>query len=124
MESVNTLELVIKLVAKTGLFFAKVDGNYSEREKSFLQAYIDQLVSTGGTEQEVREMIGDFDQQVITLEEVVADTREILHRLPAAQARIVKLMLYSYISDIIEIDGEQCSDEKTAFHAWEEAIYG
>ena len=123
MENENTLELVIKLVAKTGLFFAKVDGNYSMRERAFMKSYIDQLVQSGGTEDEVRTLLGDIERRSITLDEVVADTRELLSQLSENDARIVKLMLYSYINDVVKADGDDCPAEKEAFVAWSKALY-
>ncbi|MBO7609916.1 MAG: TerB family tellurite resistance protein [Muribaculaceae bacterium] len=123
MEDIRTLEKVIRLVAKTGLFFAKVDGEYSDRERAFLQAYIDQLVNAGGTPEEVQALIGNIEEQNITLDNVVADTREVLQCLPDNDARIVKITLYSYISDIVAADGDDCPAEKAAFEAWCEALY-
>lgn len=123
MENVNTLEDVIKLVAKTGLFFAKVDGHYSEREREFLKSYTAQLVNAGGTEEEVRRILGDMEQQNITLDEVVADTRQVLAQLTPNDARIVRLMLYSYINDVVTADGDDCAAEKAAFVAWNKALY-
>lgn len=123
MENVNTLEQVIRLVAKTGLFFARVDGEYSDRERAFIQAYIDQLVQAGGTLEEVKAIIGDIERKSITLDEVLADTREVLDQLSPNDARIVKLMLYSYINDVVKADGDDCAAEKAAFEAWNAALY-
>ncbi len=123
MENTNALEMIIKLVAETGLFFAKVDGNYSERERAFFNAYIDQLVQQGGTRDEVMALIGDVEQRNITLEEVLDHTKALLARLSPDEGRVVKLTLRSFITDIIDADGEDCQAEKDAFKAWEEALY-
>lgn len=122
MENLKTLEQVIKLVAKTGLFFAKVDGDYTEREQAFMQAYIDQLVQAGGTPEEVDELIGHLEQETITLEDVIADTHALIGSLPPNDARIVKIMLFSYISDIVAADGDDCPAEKAAFEAWNQSL--
>ena len=122
MENLKTLEQVIKLVAKTGLFFAKVDGEYTEREQAFMQAYIDKLVEAGGTPEEVQAIIGDMENQPITLDEVIADTHALLNSLPPNDARIVKIMLFSYVSDIVAADGEDCPAEKAAFDAWNQSL--
>lgn len=123
MDNTNALELVIKLVAKTGLFFAKVDGEYSDRERAFINTYIEQLVNQGGTEEEVRQIIGDIEHQNITLDEVVADTKQLLSGLRPGEADVVKLTLYSFINDIVKADGDDCPAEKEAFKAWNEALY-
>lgn len=122
MENLKTLEQVIRLVAKTGLFFAKVDGDYTEREQAFMQAYIDQLVQAGGTPAEVEELIGNIENEPITLEGVIADTHALLESLPPNDARIVKIMLFSYISDIVAADGDNCPAEKAAFDAWNQSL--
>ena len=122
MENLKTLEQVVKLVAKTGLFFAKVDGEYTEREQAFMQAYIDQLVQAGGTTEEVEALIGNLEQETITLDEVIADTHALLNSLPPNDARIVKIMLFSYVSDIVAADGDDCPAEKAAFETWNQSL--
>ena len=122
MENVNALELVIKLVAKTGLFFAKVDGNYSERERAFINAYIEQLMAQGGTQEEVREIIGDVENRNISFDEVMTDTRQLLKALSPAEANLVKMALYAFINDIVKADGDDCPAEKEAFVKWNKAL--
>ncbi|MBO4871439.1 MAG: hypothetical protein J5565_05600 [Muribaculaceae bacterium] len=123
MENVNVLEQVIRLVAKTGLYFAKVDGDYSEREKAFIQVYMEQLEQAGGTKEEVEAIIGDIEHRNITLEEVVGDTRQVLETMTPREAGIVKLTLCSFIDDIVKADGEDCKAEQEAFEAWKAALY-
>lgn len=122
MENVNALELIIKLVAKTGLFFAKVDGNYSDRERAFINAYIEQLMAQGGTREEVRELIGDVEERNITFEEVMADTHQLLGLLPPTDASMVKMALFAFINDIVKADGDDCLAEKEAFKKWNSAL--
>ena len=116
-ENTNLIEQVIKLVARTGLFFAKADGQYSEREQAFINEYIAQLAKDGSPD-EVRALLGDVEHEHITLEGLVADTRAVLEQIPVNDADMVTLMLYAFINDVVKTDGEDCPAEKEALRQW------
>lgn len=121
--STQLMEQVIKLVARTGLFFAKADGDYSEREQAFIEAFIAQLAQDGSAE-EARALVGDVADEHITLDQLVADTRQVLQQLPPNEADMVKLMLYAFITDMVAADGCNCTAEQEAMQQWRDALAG
>ena len=104
-ENVNLIEQVIKLVARTGLFFAKADGDYTEREQAFINEYVNQLARDGSPD-EVRALLGDVEHEPVTLDQLIADTQALLAQLPVADGQMVSLMLYAFINDVVKADGD------------------
>jgi len=76
-ENYQSIELVVKLMAKTGLFFASVDGEYADSERIFIENYINQLSKVGPVD-EVKDMLENALNQHFTLGEIIADTRQLL----------------------------------------------
>ncbi len=116
-ENVNLIEQVIKLVARTGLFFAKADGDYTEREQAFINEYVNQLARDGSPD-EVRALLGDVEHEPVTLDQLIADTQALLAQLPVADGQMVSLMLYAFINDVVKADGDDCPAEKEALRQW------
>ena len=116
-ENVNLIEQVIKLVARTGLFFAKADGDYTEREQAFINEYVNQLARDGSPD-EVRSLLGDVEHEPVTLDQLIADTQALLAQLPVADGQMVSLMLYAFINDVVKADGDDCPAEKEALRQW------
>ena len=114
---IQVMEQVIRLVARTGLYFAKADGNYTEREQAFINAYVEQLAMEGDAEQ-AQALVAEATRECITLDSLVADTRSLLALLPPTHADMVKLMLYAFINDVVKADGDDCPTEKEALRQW------
>ena len=102
----DSIELTVKLVAKTGLFFACVDGEYSESEKIFIENYINSLSN-------VR----------FTLDEIVADTRQLLGYFPEVEdKKAIVMSMYNFIQRVITADGVEHPNEVEALQKWAEAL--
>ncbi len=117
----NIIEQTIKLVARTGLFFAKADGHYSEREHAFIDAFVAQLALEGSPD-EARALVADVEHEAITLHQLVADTRALLGTLPPDQADTVLLMLYAFATDVVNADGTHSPAERQALTQWRQAL--
>ena len=67
---------VVRLMAKTGLFFANCDGQYAQPEKDFIHGFIAQIEQVGTIDEELkREVTGAIDRKY-TLEESFATRRK------------------------------------------------
>ncbi len=111
----------IQLVARTGLYFAKADGHYSEREHAFIDAFVAQLALEGSAD-EARTLVGAVEQETITLDQLLADTRALLGQLPPDQADTVLLMLYAFATDVVNADGDSHPAEREALAQWRQAL--
>ena len=118
----QSIELTVKLVAKTGLFFACVDGEYSESEKIFIENYINNLAKVGPVD-EVKEMLENALNVRFTLDEVIADTRERLGYVPEPEdKKAIVMSMFNFIQHVITADGVEHPNEVEALQKWAEAL--
>lgn len=120
----NTLavERMVRLVAKTGLYFSCVDGQYDDSERQFLDNYLAQLAGVGPVD-EVKDMIEHAMDRPVTFDEVVADTREVLDMFTTAGEReMIEMSLFNFINSVIRADGVEHPAERESFIAWANAI--
>ncbi|MBQ9465939.1 MAG: TerB family tellurite resistance protein [Muribaculaceae bacterium] len=122
MDNLKAIELIIPLVAKTGLFFSCVDGQYADSERRFIQNYLDQLAAVGDIS-EVKDLIEGAAKQQITLDEIIADTRRLLDTFDSPDdKRAVMLALYNFVDNVIKADGQEHPAELQAVTQWLEAL--
>jgi len=121
MANEKSIGKVILLAAKTGLYFANVDGEYDVKEKEFIDNYIQKLSEIGPID-DVKEEIEALVGQTFTLDEVVADTRDLLEDFSGLEKMLIRSTLNQFAKKIIKADGEQAPVEKTAYAMWKEAI--
>ena len=118
----DSIELTVKLVAKTGLFFACVDGEYSESEKIFIENYINSLSKVGPVD-EVKDMLQNALNVRFTLDEIVADTRQLLGYFPEVEdKKAIVMSMYNFIQRVITADGVEHPIEVEALQKWAEAL--
>ncbi|MBQ1724246.1 MAG: TerB family tellurite resistance protein [Muribaculaceae bacterium] len=123
-QKINTqaIELVVKLVAKTGLYFSCVDGEYADSERQFIENYLAQLSKVGPVD-EVQDMLRKALYNRFTLEEVVADTKALLAQFdrPLDRQSII-MSLFQFIDKVVKADGVERGEEKSAIIAWAKAL--
>ena len=121
-QNTQAIELVVKLVAKTGLFFSCVDGEYADSERQFIENYLSQLSKVGPID-EVEEMLRNALHNHFTLDEVVADTKALLAQFDRPGDRQMVIMsLYQFIDKVIKADGVENPDERQALIDWAKAL--
>ena len=112
----------MKLMAKTGLFFASVDGEYSQSERIFIENYINSLSQVGPVD-EVKDMLENALNTRFTLEEIIADTRQLLGYFPEVEdKKAIVLSMYNFIQQVIQADGVEHPAEKDALLQWANAL--
>ena len=124
MDNQNTqaIERMVRLVAKTGLFFSCVDGEYADSERQFLRNYLEQLAKVGPVD-EVKDMIEHAMDQPITFDEVVAETRELIAMFDSSfDKEMIEMSMFNFIDQIIKADGVEHPAEREYFIAWANAI--
>lgn len=121
-QDIKAIELIVKLVAKTGLYFSCVDGVYDDTERKFIENYIGQL-SRVGDASEVKQMIEHALDQHFTHDEIVANTRELLSRFPSPNDRhAIVMALFQFVDSVIKADGVEHPAETEALIKWAEAL--
>lgn len=117
----EAISKVIMLAAKTGLFFAKADGQYDVAEKQFIESFIDKLAAIGPVD-EVKESLEGLLQRNITLEEIDADTDSLLAEFSGLEKMLVRATLTQFVQRVIQADGQKHEKEEALFEAWKAAI--
>ena len=121
-QNLQTIEQTIRLVAKTGLFFASLDGDYSQGERNFIDNYKNRLAQVGPVS-DVQQTFDTIWDHPITLQEVINDTRTLLDQLPTpGDKQAVVATLAHYIQQVIWADGNEHPAERDAAIAWLNAL--
>ncbi len=115
------IEKVIKLVTKTGLFFAHADGVYDVREKKFINSFIDKLAEIGPVDEVKAEIEGSLTK-TYTLEEIVAETKDLLKDFNEPEQDVIKLTLRQFVTNVINSDYVEKKAESELFETWKKAL--
>lgn len=112
------LENVVRLMAKTGLFFANCDGQYAQPEKDFIKSFIAQIEQVGTIDEELkREVTGAIDRKY-TLEEIVRDTQEVLEGFNRDEQKAILLTIDAFVAKVIKADKRMAEAENANRMAW------
>ncbi len=109
-------------MAKMGLFFASVDGEYADSERTFIENYINQLSAVGPVD-EVKDMLENALNQHFTLDEIIDETRQLLTYFTQPEDKqAIVMSMANFIEQVIRADGVEHPAEKQAFLAWANAL--
>jgi len=118
----NAIAKAVKVVAKTGLFFSCIDGEYADSEKQFIENYINELAQFGGID-EVTPLLDNPLDKHYTLDEVIADTRDLLESIDSpADRRAIAITLADFIRQVVMADGKERPAEREAFIKWADGV--
>ncbi|MCQ2218520.1 MAG: hypothetical protein MJZ33_08585 [Paludibacteraceae bacterium] len=112
------------LMAKLGVYFGAADGDYSDKEKAFVNLFIGLLKTQGNIDMGIEEVIRSTTDKTYTLDELVAEAKEFLQQKdtdPAEVKTTIKTM-NQFIETVIQIDGTRTSEEDAEFAKWQKAI--
>lgn len=108
----------VKLAAEIGLFFAKVDNDYDEKEKEFIINYINSLKQSTPLASEEEAEIKKISEHHFTLAEVIADTKDLLNEYKDEEHYPLLNSLSVMINQVINADGIVTKEEADAFAMW------
>lgn len=121
MENTKSIESIISLIAKTGLFFANVDGSYDSREKKFIDRFIKKLEKLGPVDH-VKPLLQGTLQETYTLDEIVAETKDLLKDFNPVEQSAIKMTIEEFVNDVIGADYVANKAERKNFNAWKKAL--
>ena len=120
MGDIEKLVKVVKLMAKTGLYFASCDGDYSQRD--FLEAYVSGIESIGSIDDELKQSVYSTFDKTYSLEEIVEDTKEMVDGFEPEQRTAVLKEMQQFIIKVIRLDNKVDSKEEAEFVKWNKAL--
>ena len=113
---------LIKIVAETGIFFAKCDESFDESERVYIDHYLDKLILNGSiTQKQKTELLTNINSD-ITLSELVSKTNSLIIRTPAEERiPLIKTLSY-FINGVIMADGVIHPKETKYYTEWKEML--
>ena len=112
---------VIDLMAKAGLFFAKVDGQYEGGEKKFIEKYLSTLSEFGDVE-DIKGKLEGYLNETFTLEQIIDDTKELVKDFSKVEKAAILASIATFIQKVIKADGDKETAEVAAYAAWKNAV--
>ena len=112
---------VIDLMAKTGLFFAKADGQYEGGEKKFIEKFLGRLAEHGDVS-DLQPKLEGYLNESFTIEQIVEETNALVSDFNKVEKAAILASLSSFIQKVIKSDGEQESAEVAAYAVWKNAV--
>lgn len=114
----NKIVDVVKLMARTGLFFASCDGNYDQRERQFIEGYIAGIEQIGDLDKELKGSVRHSLDETPTLDQIIADTRALLDGFNDDERKVIVMTIDVFIDKVIRLDGKTDSSEAANYAEW------
>jgi len=117
----KSVEKIVNLVVKTGLFFAAADGKYDVKEKKFIANFIDKLSQIGPVD-DVKDLLEDTINHKYGLAEIISETNDLLDDFEERERAAIKIMLLGFVEQVIAADGIQHKVERQNMEAWWQSL--
>ena len=112
----------IMLTAKAGLFFASCDGEFSQKEKEFIEGYISSIEEVGEIPSELKVALADTINHTYTLEEIIGDTLSLVEEFNDDERKVILFTLRQFILKAIASDSRVKEKEVAAYDQWLAAV--
>ena len=112
----------IILTAKAGLFFASCDGEFSQKEKEFIEGYISSIEEVGEIPSELKVALADTINHTYTLEEIIGDTLSLVEEFNDDERKVILFTLRQFILKAIASDSRVKEKEVAAYDQWLAAV--
>lgn len=122
MKNQSQTERLCILTAKTGIFFAKCDGDYDTREQDFIHSYIKLLELNGILTSGTKENLETLESAELTIQQIIEETNLFLSQLKDAEKQECIKALERFIRKVINADNVIKPEETENFRIWKEHI--
>ncbi len=112
----------IKLMAKTGLFFANSDGNFAERERDFLENFVGGIESVGDISDELKAEVKDTLNHSYDLDGIVRETLQLVEGFNDDERKAILVTTSLFIRKVILSDTRVESKERENYELWKKAV--
>ena len=112
----------IKLMAKAGLFFANCDGDFEQRERHFIDAFLNGILEVGEIEDNLKEDVKDTLNHKYTVEGIIADTQHLIEGFNADERKAILFTISQFIHKVIATDEKVNDVERENYIKWKEAL--
>lgn len=112
----------VKLIAKTGVFFGSVDGEYGDKEKAFVNIFIGFLKAGTDMNTELENELLDITNQQYKLDDILNETKAMLSNLNDEEKKSTLDSLANFADIIIRVDGTIADKEEEAMKSWKKSL--
>ncbi len=112
----------IKLMAKTGVFFAHCDGSYVERESEFIKGFLGGIDQVGDIDELLKQEVKDTVNQTYTLDGIIEETQQLLEGFNEDERKAIVSAIYMFIRKVLVVDKNLDSVEKKNFRIWKDTF--
>ena len=112
----------IRLMAKTGLFFANCDGNYTQRERDFVEGFVSGIEQIGSIDDDLKNEVLDSINHAYSLDEIVEATNLLVKDFNDDERKAILATINGVINKVIRVDKNVNSAEQNAYKAWKEGV--
>ena len=114
----------IILIARTSVFFSKCDNDYDERERKFIQNYIENFELVTKVEDSTKDTLMKIEDEELSIEGIISQTKKYISQLSETEAKQTISDLEMVINKVIEIDGVLANEEVEYFEIWKKELKG
>lgn len=109
---------MIFLLAKTGLFFANCDGEYSDYEKKFISNYIQMMKNESVLSSSSEQKLLNIENHRISFEEILIDTENLLVDFNSTEQQAIVESILDFIQKVINADNRVEKNEERYLAQW------
>lgn len=113
----NTLASV-KLMVKTGRFFAFCDGNYDDNERRLMDAFAQSVDMLADVNDEEKKRVMETLDEVCTLDQLIAETQDLLEKSHPRERQRILDVFDQFIRMVIASDHHVDRSELASYMEW------
>lgn len=112
----------IKLMAKSGLFFANCDGQVSIHERDFIHNFLRSILEVGEIDETLKLDVVDTLNHTYTLDEIIRETKELVDGFNDDERKAILVTMSGFIQKVISSDGRFDPKEHGNYTQWKAAL--
>lgn len=112
----------IKLMAKSGLFFANCDGQVSIHERDFIHNFLRSILEVGEIDETLKLDVVDTLNHTYTLDEIIRETKELVDGFNDDERKAILVTMSGFIQKVISSDGRFDPTEHGNYTQWKTAL--
>jgi tellurite resistance protein len=110
------------IIAKTGIFFAKCDGYYDNREQKFISNFLSKLSENNVITDDAKEILENLGNVDIRLDDIIKDTNIFISKLGKQEQADFYHCMKDFIEGVINADNITHQKELENYEKWKNKI--
>ena len=120
--AMNKNKQLLVLMAKTGVFFAKADGQVDERERKAVSAFLENMNDEMDLMENIQVLTDRYMAQDLTLDDIVGETNAYFEGYNDFERKSLLNSIAQFIETVISADGIRTLEEKQFYLGWQQRL--